>query len=129
MRMMQTRLCLGLCLIAVAMSSGCGSAYDSTVRGVAILNQTPLQSGEVTFIPQQSGPSGYGLIDSNGSYSIMTGRENGLPSGTYLVTVASNEASIPNKNPSAPPTPGKPITPAWYRDAAKSPLKFTVSPG
>src|SRR5436190_24306017 len=119
--MIEKRLWLGFCLITVAMSSGCGGAYDSTVRGIAKFNQTPLQSGTVNFIPQQSGPSGYGLIDSNGSYSIMTGRENGLPSGTYLVTVASNEASIPNKNPSAPPTPGKPITPAWYRDAAKSP--------
>ena len=128
MRMMRIYWCSSLSLIAV-MLAGCGSAYDATVQGVAKLNQAPLQSGTVTFIPQQSGPSGYGEIESDGSYSIMTGREKGLPAGTYVVTVAANEPSTPDKNPSAPPTPGKPITPAWYRDATQSPLKFTVSPG
>jgi hypothetical protein len=115
--------------MAAAALIGCGSAYDATVQGVARFNQAPLQSGTVAFIPQQSGPSGYGMIGSDGSYSIMTGREKGLPAGAYIVTVAANEPSIPDKNPSAPPKPGKPITPAWYRDAAQSPLKFTVSQG
>src|SRR5262249_53262956 len=111
-------------LLLVA-ASGCGSGFDATVRGTAKLNQTALQRGTVSFIAKQSGPSGYGLIANDGSYSIMTGRTEGLPAGDYAVTVASNEPSTPDKNPGAPPMPGKPITPAWYRDVAQTPLKFT----
>jgi hypothetical protein len=108
---------------------GCGGQYDSSVTGIATLNSTPLPRGTVKFTPEQAGPSGYGLIESDGSYSIMTGREDGLPSGSYVVTVVANEPSIPNKDPSLPPTPGKAITPPWYRDPAHSPLKQTVETG
>jgi hypothetical protein len=93
------------------------------------LNNSPLPGGTITFTPEQSGPSGYGLIESGGSYSIQIGQEEGLPAGPYVVTVVSNEASIPNANPSLPPAPGKPITPAWYRDPRHSPLKYTVESG
>jgi hypothetical protein len=123
--LMNATLAVGL----LAAAGGCGGSYNASVRGTATLNQTPLQSGTVNFTPQQPGPSGYGLIESNGSYAIMTGRAKGLPAGTYVVTVVSNEPSVPVANPSAPPTPGKPITPAWYRDTASSPLKYTVEPG
>ena len=108
---------------------GCGGAYDATVSGLVTLNSTPLPRGTVKFTPEQSGSSGYGLIDESGSYTIMTGREEGLPTGQYIVTVVANEPSVPSANPSAPPTPGKPITPVWYRDSAQSPLKYTVEPG
>ena len=109
--------------------AGCGGPYDATVYGVITLNNTPLPRGTVKFTPQQSGASGYGLIDSNGSYEIMTGREEGLQSGPYVVTVVANEPSIPNAVPNLPPTPGKQITPLWYRDPSQSPLKYTVEPG
>jgi hypothetical protein len=109
--------------------AGCGGTYDATVAGVATYNGSPLQRGTVKFIPESSGPSGYGLINDVGSYSIMTGREEGLPAGAYTVTVVANEPSSPNPNPSLPPMPGKAITPPWYRDSAYSPLKHTVEPG
>jgi hypothetical protein len=116
-------------VIAVALVSGCGGPYDASVTGVITMNGTSLPRGTIKFTPEKSGPSGYGLIDNAGSYSIMTGREEGLPSGPYVVTVVANEPSMPNANPSLPPTPGKPITPAWYRNPAQSPLKYTVEPG
>ncbi len=124
-------LLLRVSLIAVglAMVAGCGGVYDASVEGVVKLNGSPLTRGTVKFIPEQSGSSGYGLIGSDGSYSIMTGRESGLPSGSYAVTVVANEASIPNANPSLPPAPGKPITPEWYRDQATTPLKHSVESG
>jgi hypothetical protein len=59
----------------------------------------------------------------------VTGREEELPSGEYVVTVVANQPSIPNANPSLPPAPGKPLTPAWYRSPDQSPLKYTVEPG
>jgi hypothetical protein len=114
---------------AVAFVAGCGGTYDASVSGVVSLNQAPLPGGTVKFTPESPGPSGYGLIDSSGNYQIMTGREAGLPAGKYVATVVANEPSIPNKNPSLPPAPGKPITPAWYRDPVRSPLKYTVEPG
>jgi hypothetical protein len=80
-------------------------------------------------MPEGSGPSGYGSIGSDGTYSIMVGREEGLPPGSYTVTVVANEESVPNPNPALPPAPGKPITPPWYRDATTSPLKVNVEPG
>lgn len=108
---------------------GCGGPYDASVSGIVTLDGSPLPRGTVKFDPDQQGPSGYGLIESDGSYSIMVGREYGLPSGSYTVTVVANEPSVPNKSPSLPPAPGKPITPAWYREAAHSPLKKTVESG
>jgi hypothetical protein len=116
-------------LLLPAFFAGCGGPYDSAVTGVASLDSAPLSTGTVKFTPEQTGPSGYGLIDGSGAYTIITGREEGLPSGSYVVTVVANEPSIPNKNPSHPPTPGKPITPGWYRDPATSPLKYTVESG
>ena len=118
---------IGLGLIALA---GCGGRYDASVSGVAKLNGSPLPSGSIVkFIPVQAGPSPYGLVDEAGKYDIVTGRDRGLPSGEYVVTVVANEPSAPAANPSAPPTPGKAITPAWYRSPDQSPLKYTVEPG
>jgi hypothetical protein len=115
--------------LALGLLVGCGGTYDASVSGTATFNSAPLTAGTVKFNPEQAGPSGYGLIQSDGSYSIMTGREEGLPSGSYVVTVVANEPPIPSKNPAHPPTPGKPLTPAWYRDPAQSALKYTVEPG
>ena len=108
---------------------GCGGTYDASVKGVVTLNGSPLARGTVKFIPEGAGSSAYGQIEGDGSYSMMTGREAGLPSGSYAVTIVANEASTPSSNPAAPPTPGKPITPAWYRDQASTPLKQKVEPG
>jgi len=115
--------------MSVANFAGCGGSYDASVHGIASLDNKPLTTGTVKFNPEQSGPSGYGIIDNNGAYSIMTGREEGLPAGSYVVTVVSNELSKPNANPSLPPAIGKPITPVWYRDPSTSPLKYNVESG
>ena len=70
------------------------------------------------------------MIGEDGSYSIQTGREAGLPSGEYVVSVAANEAPTAAQTAKGgPPPPGKAITPAWYRMKETSGLKFTVKPG
>lgn len=109
--------------------SGCGGPYDASVVGVVTLDGSPLQSGTVKFVPNQAGPSAYGLIDDGGHYLVRTGREEGLPSGSYTVAVVANEPSVPNVNSSLPPAPGRPITPPWYRDHRQSPLKCEVEEG
>ncbi len=109
---------------------GCGGPYDSYVSGVVSLDSSPLPRGTVSYNPDQPGPASYGVIRSDGSYLIKTGRETGLPSGEYTVTVVSKEESI-NEHPELglPPTPGKTITPLWYLSKQTSGLKFTVEPG
>jgi hypothetical protein len=120
----------GLAVVAVVLIvTGCGGPYDASVTGVATLDGSPIPRGTVKYIPNGAGPSAYGLIEEDGSYTLMTGREDGLPSGSYTVTVVANEKSIPSANPSAPPTPGKPITPPWYRTESTSGLNVTVQPG
>jgi len=115
--------------LAAASMTGCGGKYDASVKGLVTFDGKSLPRGTIKFSPKQGGPAAYGLIESDGSYSIMTGREKGLPSGQYTVTVVANEPSVPNSNPSLPPAPGKPITPEWFRDQATSPLKYAVKPG
>ena len=114
----------------ILLLAGCGGPYDSTVTGVVTLAGNPLPRGTVSFIPQSSGPSAYGMIESDGRYVIRTGREEGLPSGQYAVTVMANEAPAQARGKDGGPPPlGKPLTPLWYADAATSGLSYVVEPG
>ena len=120
---------MGLAVVC-GLLSGCGSTYDASVAGAITFDGKALPRGTVKFAPDGGGgPTAYGRIGDDGSYTIMTGRERGLPAGSYVVTVVANEPSVPGPNPSLPPAAGKPITPPWLRDQAKSPLKYTVKPG
>jgi hypothetical protein len=75
------------------------------------------------------GPAGYARIDE-GKYIVFTGREVGLSSGDYQVTVISNEAAtFQETSNGGPPPAGKAITPIWYRSKETSGLKFTVKKG
>lgn len=121
-------------LIWIAASSlawvGCGGPYDSYVSGVATLDGSSLPRGTVSYNPARPGPASYGVIRSDGSYLIKTGREEGLPSGDYTVTVVAKEESIADdSNRGLPPKPGKVFTPPWYRSKKTSTLKFTVESG
>ncbi len=119
-----------LVFVAIPLWSGCGGVYDSTVSGVVSLDDSALPRGTVSYNPAQPGPASYGLIESDGTYFIRTGREEGLPPGEYTVTVvAKEEAVLEDPNSSLPPTPGKTITPPWYLSKKTSPLKMTVEPG
>lgn len=117
-------------VLSVTLLSGCGGTYDSTVSGVVTLDGKPVPRGTVAFRPVDKGPSVFGLIQSDGSYSLRVGQEEGLPPGEYKVTIAANEEST-QKNPesSSPPKPGKPITPAWYKSPKTSGLNFTIKKG
>lgn len=110
--------------------SGCGGAFDSSAHGVVTLNGNPVPRGMVSFHPVSGGPAVYASIESDGSYSLFTGREEGLPSGEYVVSVTANEApATEQSSKGGPPSPGKAITPAKYRMKETSGLKFNVQPG
>jgi hypothetical protein len=108
---------------------GCGGSYDATVRGVVTLDGKSLTRGTVAY-HATNGPAAYARINEDGSYLVKTGRESGLPSGDYEVTVVANEPPAQMTDAKGgPPAPGKPITPAWYRSKDTSPLKESIKPG
>ncbi len=109
---------------------GCGGTYDATVSGAVTLDGNQLSRGTVAYHPVSGGPAAYARIGGDGSYSVQTGREEGLPSGEYEVTVVANEPPVEKQsNLGGPPAPGKPITPPWYRTKQSSGLRFTVEAG
>ena len=121
-------------LVCVVASSfvwcGCGGTYDAYVSGTVTLDGSPLPSGSVSYIPDQAGPASYGVILNDGTYVVNTGREEGLPSGAYTVTVVARERSIEDTSGRGlPPKAGERITPIWYGKKKSSPLKFTVDSG
>ncbi len=117
-------------LLATICLAGCGGLYDAKVTGTVSLDGQSLSRGTVAFNPASGGPAGYSMIDRHGKYAVMTGREQGLPSGDYTVTVVANESPATQGNrQGGPPPPGKPITPAWYRTKQTSGLRHKVNPG
>jgi hypothetical protein len=123
------------CSSAISMSVaigivGCGGPYDATVTGTVKLDGVAVPRGTVTSSPVQGGPGAYGRIEENGKYTIRTGREVGLPTGEYQVTVAANEPSTAEQTASGGPPPlGKPITPLWYRSKDTSGQRYTIQGG
>ena len=116
--------------LAALLLGGCGGPYDATVSGAVKLQGNPLPRATVAFIPDNPGASAYGMTDAQGNYVVRTGREEGLPAGTYTVSVAANEAPTSGGSKDGGPLPmGKSITPEWYRDPATSGLKYTVESG
>lgn len=116
-----------LCVSAV---SGCGGPYNASAHGKVTLDGRPIPRGTISFHPTGGGPAVYAAIGADGDYVAYTGRERGLPSGEYQVTVAANEPpATAQTDKGGPPPPGKAITPAWYQAKETSGLKFTVQPG
>jgi len=116
-------------LTSVAMS-GCGGVYDASVSGVVQLDGKPVHRGTVCYNPAGNGPSAYGRIESDGSYFLRTGREEGIPSGQYKVTVVANEPPAEKRSETGgPPPAGKLITPAWYKSAKTSGLDYSIESG
>jgi hypothetical protein len=118
-------LIAAVCLLGTV---GCGGVYDSSVSGVVTLDGNPLPRGTVAFNPATGAPA-YGQINPSGEYTVMTGREEGLPPGSYVVTVVANEAPTEMGKDGAPPPAGKPITPRWYRSKETSGLNFNIEAG
>ena len=121
-------VCLGLGgLLAI---SGCGGPFDATVSGVVTVDGKTVPRGNIAFHPASGGPAAYALISENGSYAVQTGRESGLPSGDYQVSITANELpTSAHGDKGGPPPPGKAITPVWYSSKETSGLTVTVKPG
>jgi hypothetical protein len=121
-----------LLAIGLVAFDGCGNGM-SEVQGTVTLDGAPLAGGSgvkatVLFQPDgQPGASGVGILDANGNYALMTGSQEGVPPGPYLVTVSATQIIMP-KDPTGTPS-GKPITPRHYADPKQSGLRAEVQPG
>jgi len=105
--------------------AGCGSGGPKlqTVKGKVTVGKTPLKSGAVTFIPDESKGnkekvSPTASIGSDGSYTLTTDGKSGAPAGWYKVVVMTN---MPGSDPS--PVKIDPI----YTDPAKTTLSIEVT--
>lgn len=70
---------------------GCGGSdgpgvETAPVSGVVMLDGKPMPSPLVTFYPAQ-GPTGIGIGDSSGAFTVMTNGQSGAPVGKCKVTV------------------------------------------
>ena len=118
-------LACGLLLLLGA--AGCGENLGATVSGVVTLDDKPLTTGNVAFVPKGQGTISYGQIDASGKYSISTATTKGMVPGPYTVTVVATEP-IP-ENPGNVEVVPKLLTPAKYSDASTSDLQVEVKAG
>jgi hypothetical protein len=88
---------LTVLVLACTALLGCGGDGLSQVGGTVKVDGKLLSLGEVTFHPTTGGRRGSGPIRKDGSYVISYLKiGDGMPPGTYKVTIVSNIASSSN---------------------------------
>ena len=113
-------------------------SYDATVTGTVSIEGVLAKEGKVSFFPAGGGLPSAGMIKSDGTYSMRTGKDKPaepdgptMTSGEYIVTVFINAAPQQSAegNDGAPPRPGPSLIAAKYGSKDLSDLKYTVKPG
>jgi hypothetical protein len=110
---------IGLLLLSVGLSSGCGSKSSEfvPVRGQLVLDGEPLCVGTISFRPLANRGNTTlhhptGSINAQGQYELFTTGQSGAPPGWYKVLVFADANSL---NPGqAHPLPPKWLTAAKY---------------
>lgn len=118
-------------VVSLLIVAGCGER-SSTVTGRVTLDGRPLAGGTdvramIQFAPEKGGPTAVGTLDGNGEYQLSSGSNQGLPPGSYYVTVSASQL-LRGPNPGDPAS-GRPITPRRYANAKESGLSADVKPG
>ena len=114
-------------LLALALA-GCGGSGLVTVKGKVTLDGKALTSGTVTFHPSGTGATSYGTLQSDGTFRVQSGTEQGLAPGKYRVTVMAMAAS-PTPGPGNVEVVPKSLVPAKYTSPGTSGLEYTVPAG
>jgi len=128
-------------LILLVLLTGCNSeAGPDLVRvsGKVTLDGRPLESGIITFLPdnsrQTSGPRASGIIDKDGRYTVASpGNREGVIAGHHLVVIHCNEVS-PSPDPESEYqklkaqgiNPDECLVPAQYQNEKTSGLTAEV---
>jgi hypothetical protein len=120
----------GLTAIVLCFAVGCGGS-ESSVSGTISIDGKPLVGSEtiratVMFYPESNGAPAAAKLDTNGTYSVSTGSQAGLPPGNYLVAISAREITGPT---GAGPTSMRDLAALTYADPKISGLKAEVKPG
>ncbi len=121
---MNTASRLLLALVA-GLTVGCGSDL-AEVTGTVSLDGRPLDSGTIVFQGPNL-PQAAGQIGEDGSYSVSTGTQRGLPPGQYRVTVTAYKTRAGRDEQEAPIPEF--LTPVRYNNPETSGLTADVEPG
>jgi hypothetical protein len=116
---------------------GCGGP-DATVQGTVTVGGEIAHQGTVQFHPVHGGPTAYGTIANNGSYSLRVGQgdrhdpnDSQVQSGEYIVTAVINMPSVKDEalGEAGPPMPGARLSAEKYGSQETSDLHVTVKTG
>ncbi len=111
---------------------GCGSGTVIPVNGIVTWDKDPLAGAAVTFYPDGKGSvtGGTARTGTDGKFVILGAKgENGLPPGTYKVTVSKLKGEATDAPVLAAPseTELRKDLPAIYSDPARTQLSFSVT--
>jgi hypothetical protein len=117
----------GLLLAALLAAMGCGGSGPTLapVKGKVLLDGQPLTTGTVSTQPA-AGRGANGIIHSDGTFTLSSGREPGALVGTHQVAIVAFEGGA-SSSPEGPQ--GKLLTPQRYATAATSGLSLEVTNG
>jgi hypothetical protein len=121
LRFRSTALLLSLAL-ALPNLVGCGESDKlprEAIKGSVTIEGTPLKSGLITFVPNESNtPTQGGAVVLEGKYTIP--KNQGLVPGKYRIIITSPEDKPEiifdktNNAPGLPPIPAKEVIPRQY---------------
>ena len=132
--------CLLSCVILVGGCQKEKTIGTDMVSGTVTLDGSPVEGASISFTPDGSGQSAYGVSAADGTYSLsILGGEagKGTLAGDYIVTVSKIVEESTGKQEPDPNEPSqmreqkiaKDVLPLKYKNAKSSPLKVTVAPG
>jgi hypothetical protein len=107
--------------------AGC-DRFPAHVSGTVALDGQPLRQGTVAFHPTAGGVTVAATIDQHGRYTLQTGRETGLDTGEYRVTVTAI-SQPPGSGATAEEIAAAFLTPRRYSDPATSGITRVVESG
>lgn len=118
-----------VCLVAL----GCDSLPETVpVSGTVSYKDSPLTFGSITFLPMSGGQPARGTIQSDGSYTLSTYKEDdGAVAGTHRVRIMCTTAQDPS-NPveigANDLVAGRLLIPRRYTQMGSSGLTADVQP-
>lgn len=112
---------LGMVLVAYC---GCSSEELVPLTGTVTFRGKPLETGNITFIPDVDGPRAYAQVQPDATYFAKTGARTGIRPGNYVVLFTAYESiSLPTDLKEKESVP---LTPERYRHSETSPLRCVV---
>lgn len=117
---------------------GQDAAFNANVQGTVTIDGELAPGGTVTFIPVDDGPTGVGVIASDGSYSVRIGQGQPgnpdgslIPAGKYIVTamIVGTTQSDPERSAIGPPPAGPRLIADKYNVRETTDLACDVKEG